>query len=132
MVDIMVDVEAKKQNKKNYDLHLFLFSYIIAYHYIDDMQKTGRDLMKVVKVQNDDTIGIAVQQSDLPMVQFLLNGEILYDIAINRFRGMVYPSLYLPESDDDMSIELVTNENKFRQMSPHPRFGPLILARGLI
>jgi hypothetical protein len=88
--------------------------------------------MRVVKVQNDDTVGVAVQQSDLPMVQFLLNGETLYDLAINRFRGMVYPSIYLPESEEEIKVELVMNENQFRQMSPHPRFGPLIVVRSLI
>lgn len=88
--------------------------------------------MRFVKVKNDDTVGVAVQQSDLPMVQFLLNGETLYDLAINRFRGMVYPSVYLPGSDDEVKVQLVMNENDFRQLSPHPRFGPLIVARGLI
>ena len=72
------------------------------------------------------------QQSDLPMVQFLLNGEPMHEHAINRFRGLVYPSIYLPESDEEIQIQLVMNENEFRKMSPHARFGPVIVARGLI
>ena len=90
-------------------------------------------MMKSLEVKNNDTVGVAVQQSDLPMVQFLLNGEPLHDLAINRFRGLVYPSIYLPESNnEEMKIEVMMNENGFRQMSPHARFGPVIVARGLI
>jgi hypothetical protein len=100
-------------------------------------------MMKAVQVKTDDTVGVAVQQSDLPMIQFLLNGEPLHELAINRFRGLVYPSIYLPETttnndnnkgsdNSDIQIHLQMNEDGFRQMSPHARFGPVILARGLI
>ena len=40
-----------------------------------------------------DVVGVAEQQSDLPMVQFLVNGEPMHHKAINRFRGMYhYPT----------------------------------------
>jgi hypothetical protein len=55
--------------------------------------------MRKIEVSNGDTVGIAVQQSDLPMIQFLLNGEPLPDLIVNRFRGNVYPSVYLPDND---------------------------------
>jgi hypothetical protein len=87
--------------------------------------------MRKIKVSSGDTIGIAVQQSDLPMVQFLLNGEPLNDFAVNRFRGLVYPSVFLPENDG-LSVQLVFNENDFQELTPHARFGPLLVARGLI
>jgi len=87
--------------------------------------------MRKIKVKNEDVVGVAVQQSDLPMVQFILNGEPLHDIAVNRFRGSVYPAVYLPENDG-LSIKLVFAENEFQQMSPHARFGPVIAARGII
>lgn len=88
--------------------------------------------MKEIDLKEDDTVGVAVQQSDLPMIQFLLNGEPLHDIAINRFRGMVYPSIYIPEIEDEIQIQLEMNEGGFRQVPPHPKFGPVIVARGLI
>jgi len=45
----------------------------------------GTGWMRCVEgLQNGDVIGIAIQQSDLPMVQFFHNGEPLYDIAVNR------------------------------------------------
>jgi len=103
-----------------------------VFDYAGDPEFNGRSMMKHFKVKTDDTVGVAVQQSDLPMVQFLLNGEPLHEHAINRFRGLVYPAIYLPESDEEIQIELVMHEDGFRQMAPHARFGPIIVARGLI
>jgi hypothetical protein len=116
---------------------VFHDSFRALKQYQDSPEHNGRSMMKAVQVKANDTIGVAVQQSDLPMIQFLLNGEPLHELAINRFRGMVYPSIYLPEVTDsdgnsDIQIHLEMNENGFRQMSPHARFGPVILARGLI
>jgi hypothetical protein len=99
--------------------------------FTDSPDSNGTDLMRKIKVSNGDTIGIAVQQSDLPMIQFLLNGEPLNEQAVNRFRGTVYPSVFLPENDG-LSVQLVFNENDFREITPHARFGPLIVARGLV
>mmetsp|Transcript_14700 Transcript_14700/g.17893 ORF Transcript_14700/g.17893 Transcript_14700/m.17893 type:complete len:240 (-) Transcript_14700:266-985(-) len=92
----------------------------------------GTALMKPIpNVQHGDTIGIAVQQDDLPMIQFLLNGEPLHEIAINRFRGTVFPSIYL-QATSDLKVTFVWDENKFKEMSPSVRFNPLIVARGMI
>lgn len=87
--------------------------------------------MRKVPVRNGAVVGVAVQQADLPMIQFLLDGEPLHTLAINRFRGSVYPSVYLPENEG-LTVKLVFNESDFKQMSPHERFGPLIIARGII
>ena len=95
----------------------------------------------IQNIQNGDTIGIAIQQDDLPMIQFLHNGEPLHDIAINRFRGMVYPSVYLEDDDgdenvdgrkDDVSVDFVWKEDEFKEMSPSVRFKPLMAAIGII
>jgi len=98
----------------------------------DSPEHNGRSMMKELEVKEGDTVGVAVQQSDLPMVQFLLNGEPLHEHAINRFRGLVYPSIYLPEASGEMQIQLEMNENGFKHVPPHPKFGPVILCRGLI
>jgi hypothetical protein len=74
------------------------------------------------------------------MIQFLLNGEPLPECTINRFRGTVYPAIYIPaereEGDrvDDEGISLIAEfeEDNFKEMSPHARFGPLLCARGII
>lgn len=89
--------------------------------------------MRKIKVSDGDTVSVAVQQSDLPMVQFLLNGEPLHDLAINRFRGPIFPALFLPgNTEGRLFVKLIFNESDFKQMSPHARFGPVIVARGII
>ena len=87
--------------------------------------------MRPIPVKDGDVVGIAVQQSDLPMVQFLLNGEPLHSLSVNRFRGSVYPSVYLPENEG-LRLKLVFAERDFQQLSPHARFGPVIVARGIL
>eukprot|EP00559_Dactyliosolen_fragilissimus_P000666 CAMPEP_0184864924 /NCGR_PEP_ID=MMETSP0580-20130426/16359_1 /TAXON_ID=1118495 /ORGANISM="Dactyliosolen fragilissimus" /LENGTH=214 /DNA_ID=CAMNT_0027363879 /DNA_START=116 /DNA_END=760 /DNA_ORIENTATION=+ len=93
-------------------------------------QDDGTALMSPISgLRNGDVVGVAVQQSDLPMIQFLLNGEPLHELAINRFRGSVYPSIYMQSG---FILKGVFNEKDFKQLSPHVRFGPLLLARGII
>jgi hypothetical protein len=99
----------------------------------------GTALMKPIQnIQNGDTIGIAVQQDDLPMIQFFLNGEPLHEIAINRFRGMVFPSLFIDGEEDEMdndqgvNVKFVWKEHEFKEMSPSVRFKPLMAAIGII
>jgi len=87
--------------------------------------------MQKVPISENDTVGVAVQQSDLPMIQFLVNGEPMHELAINRFRGSVYPSVFLPHGEQ-IKVKLVLDEEGFREMSPHARFGPVIVARGII
>jgi hypothetical protein len=97
-------------------------------------QVNGTQFMRRIPVENGDVIGVAVQQSDLPMVQFTLNGEALHISAITRFRGTVYPSVFLPDKANDLKAEvtLVTDEQEFRQKSPGDRFLPLIVARSVV
>jgi hypothetical protein len=100
-------------------------------------EKNGTQWMRAIEVQKDDVIGVAVQQSDLPMVQFLLNGEPLHDCAINRFRSTVYPALYVPSSiqqqqKQNVKVKLVMLESEFKQMSPNAKFGPVIVARSIV
>ena len=102
----------------------------------------GTFLMRPIsKLRHGDVIGIAVQQSDLPMIQMLLNGEPLMECTINRFRGTVYPSLYIPPGaggegdrleDEGITLTAVFDEDNFKEMSPHARFSPLLVARGII
>jgi len=102
----------------------------------------GTFLMRSIsKLRHGDVIGIAVQQSDLPMIQMLLNGEPLMECTINRFRGTVYPSLYIPPGaggegdrleDEGITLTAVFDEDSFKEMSPHARFSPLLVARGII
>lgn len=102
----------------------------------------GTILMRSIPdLRHGDVIGVAVQQSDLPMIQMLLNGEPLMECTINRFRGMVFPAVYIPPGaggegdrleDEGISLTLEFDEDNFKEMSPHARFGPLMVARGII
>jgi hypothetical protein len=128
-------LEDQHEGKFNRDICGMSVSYSLDYsspellQTVTDHSLHGTEWMKKITVKEGDIVGVAVQQSDLPMIQFLLNGEPLHDLSIHRFRGSVYPSVYLPE---DVSIKLVFDESEFEQMSPSSRFGPLIVARGLI
>lgn len=108
----------------------------------------GTVLMRSVpKLHHGDVIGVAVQQSDLPMIQILLNGEPLMECTINRFRGTVFPAVYIPPGagsgsggggmrdrleDEGLSLIVEFNEDHFKEMSPHARFGPLLVSRGIL
>mmetsp|Transcript_27978 Transcript_27978/g.45924 ORF Transcript_27978/g.45924 Transcript_27978/m.45924 type:complete len:99 (-) Transcript_27978:319-615(-) len=98
-------------------------------------------MRSIPDLRHGDVIGVAVQQSDLPMIQMLLNGEPLMECTINRFRGMVFPAVYIPPGaggegdrleDEGISLTLEFDEDNFKEMSPHARFGPLMVARGII
>jgi hypothetical protein len=109
------------------------FYFILLFYLGTPSEVNGTQWMRRVEVQKGDVVGVAVQQSDLPMLQFYLNGECLHESAVNRFRGMVYPSICLPDSTaETLKVSLVLAENEFQQMSPGPRFGPLIVVRSLV
>jgi hypothetical protein len=93
----------------------------------------GTDFMCTIPVSLGDVVGVLMQQSDLPMLQFYLNGELLHGCSINRFRGVVYPSLFLPHEDDHIfSLRIVFKESDFRKGPPSSRFIPVMVARGLV
>ena len=98
-------------------------------------QTNGTQWMRRIDFENGDVIGVAVQQSDLPMVQFSLNGEPLHISAINRFQGNVYPAIYLPYSTENLNVEatLVVEEKRFKYATSFgDRFGPIIVARSIV
>lgn len=103
----------------------------------------GTFLMRPIpNLRHGDVVGVAVQQSDLPMIQMLLNGEPLAECTINRFRGTVFPAVYIPPGaeggggdrleDEGIAVTAEFDEDNFKEMSPHARFGPLLAARGII
>eukprot|EP00934_Nitzschia_sp_Nitz4_P006669 Nitzschia sp. Nitz4//scaffold113_size70149//38471//39205//NITZ4_005952-RA/size70149-augustus-gene-0.85-mRNA-1//1//CDS//3329533347//6659//frame0 len=97
-------------------------------------QINGTQWMRAIDVENGDVVGVAVQQSDLPMVQFTLNGEPLHISAINRFRGTVHPSIHIPASAQakGFAAALVVDESAFKHESPGGRFGHLLVARSIV
>jgi hypothetical protein len=89
-------------------------------------------LMKAMPtLKKGDTIGVAVQHSDLPMIQFLYNGEQMYDLSINRFRGTVFPALYM-EPNPSCIATLVYKHGDLKQAPPSTRFQPLMAERSIV
>jgi len=88
-------------------------------------------MREVPLLKQGDTVGVAVQQSDLPMIQFFHNGDQKYELSINRFRGTVFPALYM---DDGASCTatLVFKEADFRYSTPSSRFQPLMAERSIV
>jgi hypothetical protein len=97
-------------------------------------ESNGTNFMCTIPVSHGDIVGVVMQQSDLPMLQFYLNGELLNGSSINRFRGAVYPSLFLPYDNEDhtFSLRIVFKESDFRKGPPSSRFMPVVVARGLV
>ena len=97
-------------------------------------------MRRIENLQNGDVLGVGMQQSDLPMIQFYLNGENLHDCAINRFRGTCYPSICLPESacpsedneGKDLKIQFITDEDEFKNKEQGEKFGSIIAARSIV
>lgn len=106
----------------------------VFYLSLDTPESNGTDFMCAIPVSHGDIVGVVMQQSDLPMLQFYLNGELLSGSSINRFRGVVYPSMFLPYDNDDQafSLRIVFKESDFRKGPPSSRFMPVVVARGLV
>lgn len=103
------------------------------YAEIEDKENNSEPWMKKIEIQNGDVVGVATQQSDLPMVQFTHNGEIMHDKAINRFRGTIYASVYLPfPAEKNVKVRALLEEKEFKHMSPAAKFGPIIIARSIV
>lgn len=115
-------------------LIIMFFSVLLKSNFSSDKKNpetNGTAFMTKVPVKDGDTVGIMVQQSDLPMIQFTVNGEEKHDLSITRFKGQVYPAVYLPEGEE-ITGTLVFDEDEYKQAPPNSRFMPVIVARGLI
>ena len=78
-------------------------------------QKHGTKFMCAVPNLSDgDVIGVVVRQSEIPMIQLYLNGTVQDELVVTRFRGAVYPSVFLPECTvGAMSAKFLYKEDQF-------------------
>lgn len=96
-------------------------------------EKHGTKFMRALKnLKDGDVVGVCVQQSELPMIQLYLNGEIQDEGQISRFRGTVFPSVYLPPSGSAISATFLYREDQFIHGPPSPGLEPLIAERSLM
>eukprot|EP00586_Coscinodiscus_wailesii_P022264 CAMPEP_0172506334 /NCGR_PEP_ID=MMETSP1066-20121228/194141_1 /TAXON_ID=671091 /ORGANISM="Coscinodiscus wailesii, Strain CCMP2513" /LENGTH=173 /DNA_ID=CAMNT_0013283327 /DNA_START=241 /DNA_END=762 /DNA_ORIENTATION=- len=95
------------------------------------MHKHGTKLMRELEngVEDGDTIGVAFQKGDAPTIQLLKNGQTVTTFKLGRYRGDVFPSIWLPGK---VSAMIVSSESSFREVPPHPRFQPITVARRIV
>ena len=94
--------------------------------------KHGTKFMGPVMLNDGDVLGVVVNQSELPMIQFYLNGDKVQDGGeVSRFRGTVYPSIFIPEGSS-VSALLLYGEDQFLHGPPNSSFTPLIAERSLM
>jgi hypothetical protein len=107
------------------------FYEILASSSVPPEQHGTKFMCTVSDLKDGDVIGVVVQQSELPMIQIFVNGEIDDGLQVTRFRGTVYPSIYLPNGANVSATFLYTDE-QFVHGPPGPQFQPLIAERSLM
>lgn len=107
------------------------FYEILASSSVPPEQHGTKFMCTVSDLKDGDVIGVVVQQSELPMIQIFVNGEIDDGLQVTRFRGTVYPSIYLPNGANVSATFLYTDE-QFVHGPPGPQFQPLISERSLM
>mmetsp|Transcript_30840 Transcript_30840/g.66088 ORF Transcript_30840/g.66088 Transcript_30840/m.66088 type:complete len:217 (+) Transcript_30840:174-824(+) len=116
---------SNKRNSKFYE--------ILADSSIPEEKHGTKFMCAVPGLEDGDVIGVVVQQSELPMIQLYKNGEIQDGFLVSRFRGTVYPSVYLPQSPGNgFSATFLYTEKQFIHGSPSPTITPLIAERSLM
>ena len=94
-----------------------------------DLGRDSKD--KPITFKEGDVVGVHFDQTDFPMVQFTLNGELLTNASINRIRpaNMVYASVSLKSGS---SCELVFDGSNFTQKPIHTKYKMIVCATSLI
>ena len=89
--------------------------------------KLATKLMRTVSACPGDTVGVTINlKVENPFVQLFLNGELQEEFRLGRFRGSLYPSIWLPGPDGTApSVTFIHSGSEFRQLSPGAQFLPL-------
>ena len=96
-------------------------------------EKHGTKFMcEVPNLKDGDVVGVAMQQSEIPMIQLYLNGECQYDSKISKFRGTVFPAVYIPQSEPTTSSQFLYREDQFIHGPPSQGYECLIAERSLM
>ena len=96
-------------------------------------EKHGTKFMcKMPNLKDGDVVGVAMQQSEIPMIQLYLNGECQYDSKVPKFRGTVFPSIYIPQSETTISAAFLYREDQFIHGPPSQGYECLIAERSLM
>jgi len=121
-VDCMFGVSNKRNSK---------FYEILAESTVPAEKHGTKFMCSIPNLHDGDVIGVMVQQSELPMVQLYLNGEVQSEGQVSKFRGTVYPSVFLPPGSE-MSAKFLYREEQFIHGPSRPGFGPLLAERSIM
>mmetsp|Transcript_16923 Transcript_16923/g.25522 ORF Transcript_16923/g.25522 Transcript_16923/m.25522 type:complete len:201 (+) Transcript_16923:132-734(+) len=84
-----------------------------------------------VDLKEGDVIGICWDQTDLPMLSFLVNGEMNMSSSITRIRPAndIYPAVSI---DSGSTCDLVFDGNHFKKAPQNSKFTMIVCASSLI
>ncbi|EJK65724.1 hypothetical protein THAOC_13392 [Thalassiosira oceanica] len=89
-------------------------------------EKHGTKFLAGVEgLKEGDVVGVAVQQSQVPMIRIFVNGEES-SASVSKFRGSCFPAVYLP----DAGVTFLYREDQLR--SRPAGWDPLIAERSLV
>ncbi len=121
-VDCMFGVSNKRNSK---------FYEILAESTVPAEKHGTKFMCPISNLRNGDVVGVMVQQSEIPMVQLYLNGEVQSEGQVSKFRGTVFPSVFLPPGCE-MSAKFLYREEQFIHGPSRPGFGPLLAERSIM
>jgi len=81
------------------------------------------------QLKEGDVVGIAVQLSDFPMLQFFLNGEHLGGCDVSRVSGTVYPAVSV---SGGAVLHVHFGDDKWAHDPPSAAFQPILMAKDVI
>uniref|UniRef100_A0A6U3RHZ8 Uncharacterized protein n=1 Tax=Ditylum brightwellii TaxID=49249 RepID=A0A6U3RHZ8_9STRA len=92
-------------------------------------------MKKLPNISHEDIVGVAIDtkpnagKPGNPTIQLYINGELNETFDLSRFRGDIYPAVWLPSSfaggEKEVVVTFVHHERDFKQLSPHAKFQPL-------
>ncbi len=121
-VDCMFGVSNKRNSK---------FYEILAESTVPAEKHGTKFMCAIPNLRDGDVVGVMLQQSELPMVQLYLNGEIQSEGQVSKCRGTIFPSVFLPPGSE-MSAKFLYREDQFIHGPSRPGFGPLLAERSIL
>ena len=113
---------SNKRNSKFYE--------ILAESTVPASKHGTKFMCPVSNLKDGDVVGVLVQQSEIPMIQLYLNGEVLSGGQISKFRGTVFPSVYLPPGS--ATATFLYAKDHFVRGPPRLGFEPLMAERSIM
>ncbi|KAL3826503.1 hypothetical protein ACHAXA_004340 [Cyclostephanos tholiformis] len=113
---------SNKRNSKFYE--------ILAESTVPASKHGTKFMCSVSNLKDGDVVGVLIQQSEIPMIQLYLNGKLHDGGQISKFRGTVFPSVYLPPGSTTATFLYATDH--FVHGPPRPGFEPLMAERSLM